>query len=57
MLVYTPIPPSHADALQLLQIDNGRLCQVRVKMQIDRLLDSSIYNESLMLHTIVFKGH
>ena len=57
MLVYTPIPPTHANALQLLQMDNGRLSQGHVKLQIDRLLDLCIYNKSLMVHTIVFKGH
>ena len=51
------MPSTHANALQLLQMDNDRLSQGRVKLQIYRLLDSSIYNESLMVHTIVFKGH
>ena len=33
------------------------LSQGRVNLQIDRLFDSSIYNESLMVHTKVFMGH
>ena len=49
--------PTHANALQLLQMDSGRWSQSRAILQIDRLLDSSIYNESLMVHTIFFKGH
>ena len=35
MLVYTPIPPTRANALQLLQMDNGTISQGRVKLQID----------------------
>ena len=31
--------PTHANALQLLQMDNGRYSQDRIKLQIDRLLD------------------
>ena len=57
MLVYAPIPPTHANALQLFELDNGRLRPGPVKFQIDRLLVFSIYNESLMVHTIVFEGH
>ena len=48
---------SHANSLQLMQMGNGRLSQGRLELQIDRLLDSRIYNESLIVYSIVFKCH
>ena len=55
MLVYTPIPPTHAIALQLMPMDMVGKTQGRVKLQIDWLLDMHKYNKSLMVHLIVFQ--